>query len=95
MAIFTVRIELFKASERDYGTLQTAMENAGFGHTIKSKDGTVYHMPTSEYNRIGKLKIAAVLSAARKAAATTSKDFAVFVNEVVSRKWIGLPVFKE
>jgi hypothetical protein len=95
MAMFTVRVELFKASEPKYEALHTAMEKAGFSCTVKAGDGKVYHLPTAEYSLIGKSKVSEVLALAKKAAATTRKTFAIFVSEAVRRRWIGLPVVKK
>jgi hypothetical protein len=90
MASFTTRVELHGATYSDYETLHAAMDAEGFSRKIKSDDGTVYHLPTAEYNRIGELTRAQVLAAAKRAAAKTNKRYAVLVTESVARTWEGL-----
>jgi transcriptional regulator of NAD metabolism len=90
MAQFTVRVELHHADDDDYETLHSAMEEEGFSRLITSNDGTVYHLPTAEYNRDASLTRQQVLDSAKKAAAKTKKEYGILVTESEGRKWIGL-----
>ena len=90
MAQFTVRVELHHADDDDYETLHSAMEEEGFSRLITSNDGTVYHLPTAEYNRDAALTRQQVLDSAKKAAVKTKKEHAILVTESEGRKWIGL-----
>lgn len=92
MARFVTRIELYAASQSDYGVLHTAMAAEGFRQTITSGDGTVYQLPTAEYYFDGALARGAVLEAAQRAAARTRKTFAVLVTEAQVCTWVGLKV---
>jgi hypothetical protein len=89
VAKFTIRIELHHAYASDYEALHGAMERAGFSRTIVSNDGTIYWLPTAEYNANGN-DLAAVLSLAERAATTTGKTFAILVTESNGRRWSGL-----
>ena len=90
MALFTVRIELHDAYERDYDQLHAAMAQVGFSRIITADNGVKYHMPFAEYNYTANLDSAGVLRSAKQAANTTGKQFAVLVNECSSRRWEGL-----
>jgi hypothetical protein len=89
MASFTTRVELHDATYNDYDTLHKAMEVEGFLRLIKSDNGTWYHLPTAEYNRITDLTRAQVLDSAKRAATKTKKAFAVLVTESDGRTWTG------
>ncbi len=91
---FTTRVELHHASTReDYERLHTAMEAEGFSRTIKI-DGITYKLPTAEYNYCrGELTKQQVLDAAKRAAATTGRTYAVLVTQANgARLWDGLEV---
>lgn len=91
MANFTVRVELHQASYADYETLHAAMEQQGFSRQIKADDGRTYQMPWAEYDGAGNLTSAQVRDIAKIAADTTRKQNSIFVTEVVTRAWVGLP----
>jgi hypothetical protein len=90
MSKFTTRVELHNADEDDYSDLHAAMEDQGFSRLIASNDGITYRLPTAEYNLDEDWTLDQVLSAAKKAAATTGREFAVLVTESNGRKWHGL-----
>lgn len=90
MARFTVRAELHSASYADYETLHGAMARRGFSRHIAADDGTIYQLPTAEYDRIGNLTPQQVLDSAKAAAVETGKTFAVLVTQAESRTWVGL-----
>jgi hypothetical protein len=90
MAAFTIRVELHNARPTDYGKLHAAMEAAGFSRQIRSDDGTVYFLPTAEYDLLGHFTRAEVLSKAKLAAGTVGKRFAILVTESKGRTWNGL-----
>lgn len=90
MTSYTTRVELHKAQDGDYGKLHTAMEKKGFTRTIESDDGTVYQLPTAEYNFIGTQARKEVLALAKDAAATVRPKYAIIVTQAASRTWSGL-----
>jgi hypothetical protein len=90
MAKFTVRVELHSADEDDYETLHSAMEDQGFSRFIESNDGTTYHLPTAEYSADRNWTLDQALNAAKVAADTTGKRYAILVTESNGRKWHGL-----
>jgi hypothetical protein len=90
MAKFTVRVELHAADEDDYENLHSAMESQSFSRTITSSDGVTYHLPTAEYSLDKGWNLDEVLSAGKKAAASTGRSFAILVTESDGRKWWGL-----
>jgi len=96
MKSFTTRVELHDATARqDYDTLHAAMASEGFHQAIVGNNGVTYHLPTAEYDFVGEHTIEQVREKARRAAASTGKNSAVFVTEAVQRAWIGLtPVRK-
>jgi hypothetical protein len=89
MTRFTTRVELHHASDDDYEVLHSAMKTEGFSRTITFGDVS-YHLPTAEYNRSGELTTDQVLESAKRAAATTGRNYAVLVTESNSRKIFGL-----
>lgn len=90
MAKFTTRVLLHDAEDggKEYETLHSAMELAGFSRTIESS-GTTYHLPTAEYNLIGNYTKDNVRAIAQAAAHTTGRKAAILVTEG-ERCWIGL-----
>ena len=50
MAASTTRVELHDASSSDYNKLHDEMEKEGFTRTWKTDNGSVYHLPTAEYD---------------------------------------------
>lgn len=90
MTSYTTRIELHKAQDGDYGKLHAAMEKKGVTRTIESDDGTVYQLPTAEYNFIGTETRKEVLELAKNAAATVRPKYAVLVTQSAGRTWSGL-----
>ncbi len=88
MSIFIVRIELHHASTRqDYENLHTQMDANGLSRTIQANDGVTYALPTAEYTATGDYTIQQVLTAAKAAATTTGKTFAVFISE--AKQWMS------
>ena len=92
MPSFTTRVELHNANYSDYETLHAAMARRGFLRLITSDEGSTYHLPTAEYDRVGDLNAHQVLDAAKAAAAETGKSFGVLVTESRGRVWSGLSV---
>jgi hypothetical protein len=95
MASFTVRVELHRASEADYETLHSAMEQRSFSRQITSDNGVTYHLPLAEYNREGNLTIGQVIESAKLAANTTGRQYAVLVTQSEGRLWYGLAEKKQ
>jgi hypothetical protein len=92
MASFTTRVELHSASYSDYETLHAAMARRGFSRQIAADNGTVYQLPTAEYDKKGDFTKQQVLGLAQAAATETGKAFAVLVTQSESRIWAGLPI---
>lgn len=91
MASFTTRVELHNAKDpEDYEKLHIEMGNEKFTRTIKSDNGTEYHLPRAEYNKEGSCTQAEVLESAKRAASKVVKKYAVFVTESNGRTWYGL-----
>ncbi len=90
MSQFITRVELHKANYDDYEKLHTAMAAQGFSRQIESDKGTLYHLPTAEYNRITSGSRAQVLESAKVAANQTGKQYAILVTESNGITWIGL-----
>jgi len=90
MASFTTRVELHDAVSGDYTTLHSEMKNKGFKQTITSDDGTVYNLPTAEYNYIGDKTRGEVLGLAKSAAGVVKKSFGILVTESAGRTWHNL-----
>ena len=74
----------------DYEILHGAMEQRGVSRQITSDDGVTYHLPTAEYNYVGRKTRSQVLELAKVAASDTNKKFAVLVSESNGRSWSGL-----
>ena len=90
---FTTRVELHDATVKDYEKLHSEMENQKFSRTITSSDdGTIYHLPTAEYNKIGNFTKYDVLNSAKAAATQTGKKFSILVTVSNGRTWTNLPV---
>jgi hypothetical protein len=68
------------------------MERQGFSRTIRADDGTVYHLPTAEYDFNGYITANDVLERAKSAAASVKSSYAAIVSEAVRRTWYGLPI---
>ena len=90
MAKFTVGVELHDAEPEDYERLHELMENAGFSRTIRASNGTLYQLPTAEYNVEGNYDIDGVLRSAVSAANLTGRNHGILVTESAGRKWQGL-----
>jgi len=87
---YTTRVELHRATDRDYETLHNAMRSEGFSRLIRSDDGLAYHLPTAEYDYVGDRSIDQVLAAAKRAAETTRLNHGILVTKSNGRTWIGL-----
>ena len=95
MTNYTVRIELHSSLYApDFETLHREMRNEGFGRTITSGSGIIYHLPRGEYNRSTTEGRSEVLSAAERAVAATGKTAEVLVTESAGRVWSGLSEVK-
>ncbi|MGN6149481.1 MAG: type V toxin-antitoxin system endoribonuclease antitoxin GhoS [Rhizomicrobium sp.] len=92
MASFTTRVELHNADRDDYTKLHEKMRAQGFSQTIRSDQGTTYHLPPAEYDYSGQVNRATVLEKAKTAAAAVKPNFAVLVTESAGRTWHGLPI---
>jgi hypothetical protein len=90
MAQFTVRVELHHANQDDYDALHAAMKEEGFSRQIESDKGTLYHLPTAEYNRDSGKSINDILSSAAAAADTIGKKYGILVTESAGRMWRNL-----
>jgi hypothetical protein len=66
------------------------MEEEGFSRQIKSSDGTLYHLPTAEYNRRSNKTKDQIRDSAAAAASTTGKEYGIIVTESAGRSWQGL-----
>ena len=95
MARFITRVELHGAVDADYTTLHAAMNDEGFGRTIKSGDGTVYQLPTATYYLDSEKERNSVLEAAKRAATKTNKKFGVIVTESQVSTWYGLAIVSQ
>lgn len=94
MSLFIVRIELDSNIYSDFEILHRAMELSGFKKTIKSNDGTEYHLPRAEYNISTSVSRSAVLKLAENAAAKTYKKAEILVTESGGVSWSGLDKVK-
>src|SRR5436305_1179783 len=92
MAAFTTRVELHSAEWNDYERLHQYMEQQGFTRTITASDGTVYQLPTAEYDFNGSNTAREVLAKAEYAAQRTGRRYGILVTEAKMRTWTGLPV---
>lgn len=90
MASFTTRVELHDAVSGDYAKLHVEMNKKGFTQTIISDQGTVYPLPTAEYNYVGTQTTATVIQLAKSAAITVKKSFGVLVTKAAGRTWHNL-----
>jgi glucosamine 6-phosphate synthetase-like amidotransferase/phosphosugar isomerase protein len=81
MTKFTTRVELHSAVSKDYDKLHDEMEKEGFTRTWETDDGTVYHLPTAEYDYRGNETKKEVLDLAIKASKRVKPSFEVFVTE--------------
>ena len=64
-------VELHSAVSTDYDKLHDEMESEGFTRTWKADGGTVYQLPTAEYDYRGEKTRLQVLELAKKAAKAT------------------------
>jgi hypothetical protein len=84
-------VELHQADGDDYENLHSAMESRGFKRTITADDGTIYHLPTAEYDRRGdSLTNEILLLSAEEAASSTGKRYSIIITESNGRRWTGL-----
>jgi hypothetical protein len=87
MAKFTTRVELHGAKDDGYQTLHSEMKDRGFTRIIEGSDGTVYKLPTAEYDYQGPVTRKDVLAKARAAAKATGRSYWILVTESVGRTW--------
>jgi len=87
---FTVRVELAGASEAEYARLHAAMDLRGFDRVVRAADGMVYLLPPAEYRFEGNSEINIITNSAKAAAASTGREFGVFVTESLQTMWYGL-----
>jgi hypothetical protein len=73
MAKFLTRVELHGASGEDYETLHAEMAKLHFRRTIVAADGTVFALPTAEYQSISELPVENVRDLANLAVQATGK----------------------
>jgi hypothetical protein len=93
MAKFTTRVELHeikKGEQPNYELLHACMKKQGFSQTIKSESGTVYELPTAEYNIHGEYAIETVLDLAKLGANNAHPKYSILVTEVAERKFYKL-----
>lgn len=94
MTRFTIRVVLYDANLSHYHKLYTEMAKYGFTDEIMGDDGQVYKMAPGDYDFAGNWTSVEVRSIASTAAAAAGSKYAVFVTEVVSRAWLGLPLVR-
>ncbi|MCX5538122.1 hypothetical protein M3A49_01185 [Paraburkholderia sp. CNPSo 3076] len=90
MARFTTRVELHSAVSTDYDKLHDEMESEGFTRTWKADGGTVYQLPTAEYDYRGEKTRLQVLELAKKAAKRVKSSYEIFVTESAGRSHYNL-----
>lgn len=90
MSTFIIRVELHSGTSLDYSLLHTFMARNGFGRTITSDDGVVYHLPPAEYSVVTTTTPENVIASAKHAAQQTGRKFAVLVTEAKAIIWNGL-----
>ena len=101
MSSFTTRIELhgLHHDHPSYLTLHSEMIKEKFSQTIVATDGSEFHLPPAEYNKIGTYTTDQVLQSAMKAANEIVKDtkftFSILVTGSSERTWYNLkPIIK-
>jgi hypothetical protein len=90
--MFSIRVELHYASREDYVTLAESLGRVGIVDTVVGDNGVRYKLPPAEYSYVGNATLNQVFEAARTAANSTGRTYAVVANEVLRRTWIGLAV---
>ncbi|MEA5216202.1 DUF2622 domain-containing protein [Enterobacter cloacae] len=91
MASFTVRVELRNSKDADYDELHELMSANGFSKTIKVTSGTVYQLPSAEYNFVSSTRdVASVANLANAVASQVRKNPKILVTESARRHVINL-----
>jgi hypothetical protein len=90
MSRFIVRVELHGAIYEDYVKLHAEMKARGMTNFIVGDNRVTYQLPTATYAGEGNIPDNQVLSAAKAAAATTGRKFAVLVANYNACTWEGL-----
>ncbi|GBR35570.1 type V toxin-antitoxin system endoribonuclease antitoxin GhoS [Gluconobacter kondonii] len=90
MPRFTVRVELHNAQPQDYELLHEEMLKFHFKRTIEGTDGTIYKLPTAEYNIISADTGEEVRSNAFQATKNIGKYASVLVTKSDGIFWINL-----
>jgi hypothetical protein len=89
-----VRVELRggsrAAAEADQAFLDGAMASAGFSIWMKGSNGTIYHLPSSEYYIAGRYTRLEVMEKAKRAATAPGRNCAILVTEGVGFLWNAL-----
>jgi hypothetical protein len=93
MPNYVTRVELRGSPTGEhYQSLHNAMEAKGFSRTIKSDDGTAYHMPHAMYYVVSSLTASEVSEHANAAATSVWTSCRVFSCEAPNSAWIGLEI---
>jgi len=88
MADYTVRVELYRASDEDYARLDTTMEKAGFSRFVTGGGGACYQLPTGEYSLAAPAGESAWIQAStRELADAVKPNPRILVTEAVARAW--------
>ena len=90
MSAFNTRIELHDANYQDYEDLHSNKAQEGYKTSIRSDNGTTYHLPTAEYNLIADCTRDEAIEKTKRAAQKTGKRFAAVVSEYTGCSWVGL-----
>jgi len=88
MAEYTVRVELFRATDEDYARLNASMERAGFTRFVTGSSGARYQLPTGEYTLTAPGGSAAFIQTnTRDLAIAIRPNPCIFVTEATARAW--------
>jgi hypothetical protein len=95
MAIFTVRVELHKASEADYQRLNAAMAQAGYRREVTADDGSVFQLPAGEFDLVAQGTASQAMEHAYRIAVGVKAVPApsILVTEAKVRAW-NLPLVR-
>jgi hypothetical protein len=88
--MFSIRVELHNANWSDYVKLAESLSRVGITDIITADNGVRYKLPPAEYNYVGNSTLDRVYEAAKTAAASTGRTYAVVANEATRRMWVGL-----
>lgn len=87
---FTIRVEMYMATEQDYLKLHTEMERRKCIRFIQDYNDVWYQLPNAEYRYNGYLDIDGVLRLAQEALSTLRISGEILVTQAVDTRWVGL-----